>query len=260
MAGGAGALTTASSSTGHANVVPGIPAKFEDLIVTRRLNIVTNFTGFTGSTLTCLDAGCGNGASMLKLSGHFSSCHGVDSSPEYIKQFQMEAERRSVSNCTASTGDLCDLQIESESFDRVISFEVVEHLSDELAGVKSLYRVLKPSGQIAVSVPNKWWVFETHGTWLPILPWHRIPFISWLPEPIHARIAKARIYTKRRITDLLTKGGFRVIETKYVTAPMDRLTFGPLQRLSRKTIFRHDTTGIPVLATAIMAFATRDGP
>lgn len=248
-------MTVAAHMT---EVVPGIPAEFRDFIVTRRLNIVTSYPGFVDQELTCLDAGCGNGASMLELSDRFRRCHGVDANPEYIDQFLREARSRSISNCTASTSDLCTQVTEPESFDRVISFEVIEHLADELAGVRSLYRSLKRNGMVAISVPNKWWIFETHGAWLPLLPWHRVPFLSWLPAPLHSRIAKARIYTKRRITDLLLEGGFRVLDSMYVTAPMDRLTFQPLQRLVRGTIFRTDTTGCPLLATSIIVFAIKD--
>jgi 2-polyprenyl-3-methyl-5-hydroxy-6-metoxy-1,4-benzoquinol methylase len=239
-------------------VVPGIPAEFCDFIVTRRLNIVTGYPGFVDRELTCLDAGCGNGASMLQLHRHFKCCHGVDANSEYVEEFLCEARRRSINNCTASTSDLCTQVMEPESFDRAISFEVIEHLPDELAGVRSLYRSLKRNGMVAVSVPNKWWIFETHGAWLPLLPWHRVPFLSWLPTPLHARIAKARIYTKCRITNLLLAGGFRILDSMYVTAPMDRLTFRPLQRLVRNTVFRSDTTSFPVLATSIIVFAERD--
>ncbi|MCA9123932.1 MAG: methyltransferase domain-containing protein [Planctomycetaceae bacterium] len=247
-----------SSDINCQEVVPGIPAKFSDFIVTRRVNIVARYPGFIGRDLVCLDAGCGNGASMLQLHDHFKRCHGVDANQEYVDQFLSEVQSRTITNCSASTADLCSQLVQPESFDRAISFEVIEHLPDELAGVRTLYHSLKRTGIVAISVPNKWWIFETHGAWLPLLPWHRVPLLSWLPEPIHSRIAKARIYTKRRIVNLLSKGGFRILESRYVTAPMDRLTFRPLQSLCRNSVFRRDTTSVPVLATSIIVFATKD--
>lgn len=247
-----------SATSVQAHVVPGIPAKPEDFIVSRRLNILRSHAGFIDHELNCLDAGCGNGASLIRLSGDFRMCHGVDTNPQYIDEFRSAVQSHSINNCTMATDDLCQSAISSESFDRIISFEVIEHLPDELAGVRTLFRVLRPSGKIAVSVPNKWWIFETHGAWLPILPWNRVPFVSWLPTPLHNRIAKARIYTQGRITSLLSSVGFRVTDVVYVTAPMDRLTFRPLQRIVRSTVFRRNTTRIPILSTSIMAFATKD--
>lgn len=238
-------------------IVPGIPAEFEDYIVSRRIRIISDFPGFLGDELRLLDAGCGSGCSLLQLYNSFKDCHGFDVNEDYIKQFQEEVESRNISNCTASMGDLCSLEHDSESVDRLISFEVIEHLPDELAGVKSMHRVLKPGGIAAFSVPNKWWVFETHGAYLPLLRWDRVPFFSWLPTPIHKRYAKARIYTKQRIVKLLSSVGFNVLKTSYVTAPMDRLTIKPLQKMVKGTILRNDTTNIPLFSTAIMVIAEK---
>jgi 2-polyprenyl-3-methyl-5-hydroxy-6-metoxy-1,4-benzoquinol methylase len=239
------------------NVVPGNPAGFDEYIVSRRVRIVSAFPNFVGSDLSLLDAGCGTGCSMLQLHASFKECHGIDVNADYITRFEEEASSRGISNCTASTGDLCNLALASDSVDRLISFEVIEHLPDETAGVQSMYRVLKPGGVAAFSVPNKWWVFETHGAYIPLLRWNRVPFFSWLPTPLHERFAKARIYTKRRITGLLSNAGFNVLQTSYVTAPMDRLTFKPLQSLVKGTLFRQDTTSIPLLSTAIMVIAQK---
>ena len=118
-------------------------------------------------------------------------------------------------------------------------------------------QLLAPGGRAAVSVPNKWWVFETHGAHLPLLPWNRVPFFSWLPTCIHERLAKARIYTRKRIGGLLQEAGFRIAAVHYVTAPMDRVGWRPLQHLLRRTVFGSDATGIPVLATSIMVLAEK---
>lgn len=45
--------------------------------------------------------------------------------------------------------------IESESFDYVISFQVIEHIEDDHQFVKEIARVLKPGGQFIVTTPNK---------------------------------------------------------------------------------------------------------
>jgi ubiquinone/menaquinone biosynthesis C-methylase UbiE len=40
------------------------------------------------------------------------------------------------------------------SFDKIILTEVMEHVPDEHAGFKELYRILKPGGLLAMTVPN----------------------------------------------------------------------------------------------------------
>jgi len=238
-------------------VVPGIPADFGERIVARRARIVANYPGFAGPELNLLDAGCGNGATTFALAGLFRTCVGVDISSEYVESYRREAARRGIHNCTAIMDDLCNSSLADESFDRLVSFEVIEHLQDEQQAVRALYRLLKPNGMFAVSVPNKWWVFETHGAYLPLLPWHRVPFFSWLPAAIHGRFAKARIYTKRRIVALLKDAGFRVRDVYYITAPMDRLTVPLFHALATRTLFRGDTTRVPFLSTSIMAIGDK---
>src|SRR5207247_1410784 len=103
-----------------------------------------------------------------------------------------------------------------------------------------------------ISVPNKAWIFETHGARLPLLPWNRVPFFSWLPKSIHDRYANARIYSKREITGILSKHHLNIKHAEYITAPMDVVSIGWLKRFLRSTVFVNDTTPIPFFSTSIL--------
>jgi SAM-dependent methyltransferase len=140
--------------------------------------------------------------------------------------------------------------------DRLISFEVIEHLPSE-DGVRNYAESLKMGGIAAISVPNKWWIFETHGANLPLLPWNRVPFFSWLPRPLHERWSHARIYTRKRIVKLLEKHGFEILKVQYVTAPMDVVKWKPLQSFLRNWVFRGNSTTNPFKAVSILVFCKR---
>lgn len=45
--------------------------------------------------------------------------------------------------------------IEDESFDFVVSFQVIEHIPDDTKYVSEIYRVLRPGGKFIVTTPNK---------------------------------------------------------------------------------------------------------
>ncbi len=228
----------------------GKPADVQDKIVHRRMNLVRRFANFIRSDKTLLDIGCGNGASLLLIADDMKECLGIDIHDKYAKEFQKAKQEKKLENCEFRV-----LNIETEAlerqYDRMISFEVIEHLSSEQS-VGFFFNALKPGGLAAISVPNKWWIFETHGANLPLLPWNRVPLFSWLPKCIHEKFANARIYTKRRITHLLTLHGFKILKTYYVTAPMDVLKEGKLKRILLGTVFKNDSTNIPFLATSIL--------
>lgn len=231
----------------------GRPADFGDRIVYRRIRLVETIPDFTGEEYSLLDIGCGNGASMFLLSGKMRHCLGVEITNEHEDDFNNFVAEKNVRNCEYRILDVVRNKA-TQKFDRIISFEVIEHLSDE-SGLQFYFDSLKTDGILAVTVPNKWWIFETHGAKLPLLPWNRVPFFSWLPRPIHERFANARIYTKRRIKRLLEQYGFEVVQTKYVTAPMDVLPDGRFKNWIIKNIFNSDSTRIPFKATSILAVA-----
>ena len=233
----------------------GRPADFNDRIVLRRIKFVERIPNFTGKDYSLLDIGCGNGVSMFLLSKKMKNCIGIEITNEHEDEFNNYRAKNCIQNCEYKILDVVEEKAEKK-FDRIISFEVIEHLSDE-SGVQFYYDSLKDDGILAITVPNKWWIFETHGAKLPLLPWNRVPLFSWLPRPIHEKFANARIYTKRRIRKLLEKHGFEVQQSHYVTAPMDVLPNGKVKDWMIKNIFDSDTTKIPFKATSIFVVAKK---
>jgi 2-polyprenyl-3-methyl-5-hydroxy-6-metoxy-1,4-benzoquinol methylase len=233
----------------------GRPADFTDLIVRRRVELVRQIPHFTGKDFCLADVGCGNGASMFLLASSFQECVGFDIFPENGAAFTRLQQQTGIENCHFKLIDI-EKQPWPERYDRLISFEVIEHLTND-ANVSRFLQLLKPGGLAAITVPNKWWIFETHGARLPLLPWNRVPFFSWLPRPLHQRWANARIYTKRRITEVLTKAGFEVLDVKYVTAPLDVLKDSRFKRWVQRRFFPNHTTPYGIKSTAIFITARR---
>ena len=214
----------------------GKPADDEDKIISRRINVIDRYPEFFNKALDCIEVGCGAGATITRVANRFHQCVGIDIF-DYSAAFADQQQKHNAYNCTFRQVDT-EKQSVGQQFDRLISFEVIEHLRSE-DSVQAYAHLLKPGGMAAITVPNKWWVFETHGARLPLLPWNRVPFFSWLPRPIHERFANARIYTAARIKRLLERHGFAVIDYCYITAPMDVLKDGALKRFLVKNIFRN---------------------
>lgn len=232
----------------------GKPADDVDKIITRRITILEQYPDFFDTNADLIEVGSGSGATITRLAHRFKSATGID-----IYDYTDEYKKQQLKNGdTISTFKKLDLEQEPlpGTYDRLISFEVIEHLrSDD--SVSKYNDLLRTGGLAAITVPNKWWIFETHGAKLPLLPWNRVPFFSWLPTSIHERYANARIYTKKRITRLFEKHGFSILDAVYVTAPMDVLKEGKLKDFVTKNIFKTDTTSSPFLATSVFVLAKK---
>jgi ubiquinone/menaquinone biosynthesis C-methylase UbiE len=227
----------------------GKPADYGQEIVKRRARITTSFIALRNKVI--LDFGSGNGAQTFELLQHGCQIVACDIDAADLAILTGYATTNKFDAVTAVLYDGRHLPASDAYFDALVSYAVLEHVDDEGNALAELHRVLKDSGQLVISVPNKWWIFETHGARLPLLPWNRVPFFSWLPKPIHSRFAKARIYTRHEITKRLEEHGFEVLGSCYMTAPMDVVKSPMVRRFLRKTIFRNDVTRIPMLSTEI---------
>jgi 2-polyprenyl-3-methyl-5-hydroxy-6-metoxy-1,4-benzoquinol methylase len=233
----------------------GKPADNNDLLVWRRIDLLKAYPGFLDSNLDMVEIGCGNGNTAVPMAKHFKSVMGLEYASVHAQEFEALRAAQGAENAAFGVWDIMAKPYEPAA-DRLVSFEVIEHLpSDD--GVANYAKSLKVGGIAAISVPNKWWIFETHGAKLPLLPWNRVPFFSWLPRPLHERWAHARIYTKQRICSLLEQHGFEIEKVEYIMAPMDVIKWGPLQRFLRRWVFNSHTTKIPFKAVSILVFCKR---
>ncbi|MDQ1639852.1 MAG: hypothetical protein QOF62_3191 [Pyrinomonadaceae bacterium] len=97
-------------------------------------------------SLNILDVGCGTGANLEMLS-QFGQAEGVDVSAEAL-EFCRERGLQQVKQGAAEA-----LPYENDSFDLVTGLDVVEHLDDDVAGLKEMRRVLRAGGRAVLFVP-----------------------------------------------------------------------------------------------------------
>jgi SAM-dependent methyltransferase len=220
----------------------GRPADFTDSIVQRRVDLALQVPGFANPAHHLVD-----------IAPHFNTCTGLEYEPTHQPEFDQALKATTLTNCEFKAFNI-EQKTPDQQYERMISFEVIEHLSSDTY-VSNYYHTLKPGGIAIFTVPNKWWIFETHGARLPWLPWNRVPLFSWLPTPIHERFANARIYTRPRIRRVLENAGFQVQRIDYLTAPLDVLKPSKIKTWLLKHIFNTPTCRVPFMATSLFIVA-----
>jgi glycosyltransferase involved in cell wall biosynthesis/ubiquinone/menaquinone biosynthesis C-methylase UbiE len=97
-----------------------------------------------------LDCGCGMGVYIMMMNRLRNvKIVGVDGDLSRLEW----AEREGVA-AQLSRVDIHKLPFATSSFDKVLMSEVLEHLADDRLAMQEVYRVLKPGGVLALSVPN----------------------------------------------------------------------------------------------------------
>ncbi|MCD6453590.1 MAG: class I SAM-dependent methyltransferase [Dehalococcoidales bacterium] len=103
-----------------------------------------------------LNLGCAHGADFLPLGEGFK-LYGVDSSSEMLK-FARRYARKFNLTPNLLLADVSLLPFDDRSFDWVISVATYHHLrrKQQRAALDELWRVLKPGGEVFITVWNRW--------------------------------------------------------------------------------------------------------
>ena len=132
------------------------------------------------------------------------------------------------------------LPLPTESFDLILSHEVIEHVQDDHAAVREMVRVLKPGGRIVLFCPNRGYPFETHGIyWKGKYYFGNKLFINYLPRTLRDRFAPhVRVYTRRDLNKLFEALPVKFIKRTVIFGAYDNLIvrFGAVGKLLRGTL------------------------
>lgn len=181
----------------------------------RTLEVITaklfGLSQFFGDSL--LDVGCGDGAFTTLLGKRFSKVHGIDVQENHLARFRemvRNDKKFVVSNMSAS-----EMTFENAYFDTIVTIETLEHIPDLPWAAIEIVRVLKPGGELLITVPNRWFPFENHG--MRIGKWQgggRIPLLPYFP-PLHRRWSLARVFSVRDLDSLFVYNGLRRMAVDY---------------------------------------------
>ncbi|WP_026123072.1 class I SAM-dependent methyltransferase [Nocardiopsis halotolerans] len=165
--------------------------------------ITVDFTLFpVGPGDRVLDLGCGGGRHAFEVYRRGADIVAFDQNVADLAEVEtmfaaMRQEGEAPAEARAETvkGDALDMPFDNDGFDRVIAAEILEHVPHDTAAMAELFRVLRPGGIAAVTVPS-------------FLPER----LCWaLSEEYHTNEGgHIRIYTRAELEAKLRATGFEI--------------------------------------------------
>jgi len=183
----------------------------------RRQEMILKAAGERISGRTFVD-GCGVGMYLDHLGKHINHIYGMDIE---FERLQAAKTRDTRLVCGASE----NLPLPTNSFDLVLSHEVLEHVTDDQAAINEIVRVLRPGGRLVLFCPNRGYPFETHGIyWRGKYHFGNIPLINYLPCRIRDRLAPhVRVYSRQDLARLFEHLPVRIIQRMTIFGAYDNL-------------------------------------
>jgi 2-polyprenyl-3-methyl-5-hydroxy-6-metoxy-1,4-benzoquinol methylase len=165
------------------------------------VSILSEFKDMSQSKI--LDIGCGNGMITSNIGNFSKEIIGIDVKDRRIvkKGYKFKLIKDEM------------LPFENNSFDVVISNQVIEHVNNQDRHVEEIYRVLRNGGICYLATPNKHW---------PIEPHYYLPFLGILPNKL-ANIYLRIFINKDYDVKLLSYYNLTKKLSKYFT--VDNFTF-----------------------------------
>jgi SAM-dependent methyltransferase len=165
-----------------------------------------------------LDDGCGVGAYLERFAPGARRCAGVEVDPDRAR---LAVKRVPCVACAAGER----LPFPADTFDLVLSHEVLEHVADDRAAAREIVRVLRPGGRLALFVPNRGYPFETHGIfWGGRYRFGNVPLVNYLPRGLRDRLAPhVRAYSARDLQQLMLGLGLQVVQRSVIFGGYDNI-------------------------------------
>jgi SAM-dependent methyltransferase len=169
--------------------------------------------------LEVLEAGCGEGYGADLISRVARRVIALDYDETTVAHVRARYPRVEVMH-----GNLAELPLAEASFDVVVNFQVIEHLWDQTQFVRECARVLRPSGLLMVSTPNR--ITFSPGRDTPINPFHTRELNAdeltrLLVDAGFTSVSMSGVFHGPRLADMDARHGGSIIDAQIARAVAD---------------------------------------
>jgi len=183
----------------------------------RRLDLILAAAGERAKGQVLVD-GCGVGAYLARLAPGARQAVGLD--------IELERTREAHSLAAQVINGVGEyLPFAQNTFDLILSHEVLEHVQDDRLVIQEVIRALKPGGRLVLFCPNRGYPFETHGIyWRGKYHFGNIPLVNYLPRRWRNRLAPhVSIYSQRDLVELFANLPARIVKRTVIFGAYDNI-------------------------------------
>jgi len=199
-----------------------------------------------------LEIGCGTGRGLQTLvntADHYTGIDKYKTLTDELKAEYPQADFKAM-HIPPLKG------IEDNSFDTVVSFQVIEHIKDDITFLKEIHRVLKPGGKAIISTPNKKMTLTRN-------PWHVreyfAPELEKICKSIFLKVEANGIAGNDKVMEYHEKNResvrkitkFDIFNLQYrLPAPLLRIPYEFLNRVNRNKLDQADNSLVKSISVA----------
>jgi SAM-dependent methyltransferase len=185
----------------------------------RRHEVVYQRLASRCADLDVLEAGCGEGYGADLISRVARRVIALDYDETTVAHVRAHYPRVEVMH-----GNLAELPLPDASVDVVVNFQVIEHLWDQTQFVRECARVLRPSGLLMVSTPNR--ITFSPGRDTPINPFHTRELNAdelsrLLADAGFTSVAMGGVFHGPRLAEMDARHGGSIIDAQIARAIAD---------------------------------------
>jgi SAM-dependent methyltransferase len=237
--------------------VRGVPSLVWRAGQDRRLKMIETFAGSCLRTgCRVLVDGCGVGLYNQALLQFTTLVYGLE-----IEAGRVAEAARRAPLAVQAAGEY--LPYPANTFDLILSHEVIEHVVDDRYYAAEMVRTLKPGGRAIIFCPNRLYPFETHGHyWRGVYHFGNTPLINYLPDRWRNQLAPhVRAYTVAGLRQLFVNAPVRIVAHSQIYPGYDNIVYHrpALGRILRAVTYTLEKTPLRILGLSHLLVVEKVG-
>jgi SAM-dependent methyltransferase len=209
----AGRRGTVGGSVINSDMIEFMTRDEADMAFKRRVKTIFEFIE-ANDDMRILDLPCGRGF-YLNMLRYVCDCELVGADLDWAVVKTAKRALRHLARIHVHRASIYSMPYPQDCFDAIILSEVLEHIDDDVRGLCEAFRVLKPGGVLAVTVPNANYPF----LWDPINKLLERHFNRHIESGPLAGIwaNHVRLYTASQLRSAVSQAGFQIEEERSLT-------------------------------------------